>query len=481
MGGKRRTSAELWAQKRPPKKRGEGTAFKVEREGRATVWRAVRVITLTPGSKPIQISGTGATEAEAIRKRDENVEKRLAELGGSARVRAVKKRLDVGAASGLTLDSPMSDLLWEWFKWKKRQVLPSKSINAQVAKSYESHIRLHLSTSKVGTTPIGEINKYILDEYFFDVLGEKTKPVVRNDKLVMVPHLSVSNRRAQQSIVNMALNYAVSEIRLLDVNPASGMERIPKEDYRLNNEYLENKRKMAYKLPMLLDGHKQEARWMVQLLTGIRQSEALALDWVSSFKYLDEDRPDRPPRMIIKQQLVRDPDTGELSIEQRTKSRSSTRIIPLDPALVEILRNHKRRQLEMKKSPKWNPEPWAKNLVFCEPDGRPTSHQRDHKRWRALLKSFAEELQGDEIRLHGLRHLFASIAITSGQTPEELKQILGHGSTAVAAATYIHLGPQNLVEPMAKTTKALLRDRNKARAGEEVAPYDDDEYFERQP
>ena len=476
----RRTSAELWASKQAPRKRGDGTAFKVEREGRKTVWRAVRVITLTPGSKPIQVSGTGETEAEAIAKREANVEKRLADLGSSARARTIKKRLDLGPTTRLTLESPMSDLFAEWFKWKKRQILPSKSINAQVAKSYESHIRLHLSTSRVGSTPIGEINKYILNEYFFDTLGEKTKAVVRNDKLVMVPHLSVSNRRAQQSIVNMALNYAVHEINILDVNPASGMERIPKEDYRLSNEFLENKRKMAYKLPMLLDGHPQEARWLIQLMTGIRQSEALALDWVSSFKYLDENRADRPPRMIIKQQLVRDPDTGELSIEQRTKSRSSTRIIPLDAALVEILRAHKKRQMEIKKSPKWNPEPWAKNLVFCEPDGRPTSHQRDHKRWRALLKSFREQLQGDEIRLHGLRHLFASIAITSGQTPEELKQILGHGSTAVAAATYIHLGPQNLVAPMAKTTQALLRDRNKKRAGEDVAPYDDDEYFEQQ-
>jgi hypothetical protein len=72
------------------------------------------------------------------------------------------------------------------------------------------------------------INKDNLSEFYFDALGEKSKTVAGNDEFVTVTHLSVSNLRPQQSIVNMALNSAVSEISLLGVNPASGMERIPK-------------------------------------------------------------------------------------------------------------------------------------------------------------------------------------------------------------------------------------------------------------
>ena len=476
--GKRRTSAELWASKQAPRKRGEGTVFEVVRDGKTT-YRAVRVITLAPDTKPVQISGTGQTAADAIARREENVLKRLAKLGGSARAREIVKRNDIKPLTGLTQDSMMADLLWEWLKWKRRQTMPSKSINPQVAKSYETHIRLHLSVSEVGQTAIGEISKQMLERYFFETLPEHKKQVVRDGKTVLVPHLSVSNRRTQQSIINMALAHAVHNLRILETNPASGMERIPKGDYRLNNEALEKKRKMAYKLAMLLDGHVQEARWLVSLLTGIRQSEALGLDWEKSFLYLEDNRPDRPAIMVIKQQLFRDPDDRSLSIVERTKSRSSTRVIPLDPRLVEILLAHKKRQAEIKKQPQWNPEQWAKNLVFCEKDGRPTSHQRDHKRWRALLREFSEQLGGDEIRLHGLRHLAASIAITSGSSPEQLRLLLGHGSTAVAAVTYIHLGAQNLVEPTTALTSAIFRDRDKHRAGEEVSPYDDDDYYER--
>jgi integrase len=475
----RRTNEELWKSRQAPNRKGEGTVFEVIRNGQKT-YRAVRVITVKKGEKPVQISGTGRTSEEAIERREENVLKRLSEIAGTSTAAKIMRKAEIApSVSGLTLESPFSDLLYEWLKWKKRQTLPSKAITPAVYKQYETHVRKHLSSSPLGTTAIGNLNRHAFETYFFETLMEQTKPIVRDDKVHYVPYLSVSNRRAQQAIINQALNYAVSQLRLLDVNPASGMERIPKEDYRLNNENLEKKRKMAYKLAMLLDGHPQEARWLTSLLLGLRQSEVLGLDWQESFMYLEDNRPDRPPRVIVKQQLVRDPESGELSIVSRTKSKTSTRVIPLDPRFVEILLAHKARQREIrKKTPQTGPA-WAKHLVFAESDGRPTSHQRDHKRWRALLKSFREELGGDEVRLHALRHFAASIMITSGATAEEAKLMLGHSSTVVTTAVYLHMGAQNLVEPTAALTTAIFRDRDKARQGLEVAPYDDDEYYER--
>lgn len=475
----RRTNEELWKDRQAPNRKGDGTIFEVLRNGQKT-FRAVRVITLRTGEKPIQISGTGRTPDEAIERRESNVVKRLAAAGGASQAAAYLKKANITpVANDISLDSPFCDLLFDWLKWKKRQTLPSKRITPAVYKQYETHVRLHLADSKLGLTPIGALNRNTFDEYFFETLLENTKPIVRNDKVIYVPHLSVSNRRAQQAIVNQALNYAVAQLRILDINPASGMERIPKDDYRVSDENLEKKRKIAYKLPMLLDGHPQEARWMIALALGLRQSEVLGLDWEESFAYLEDNRPDRPARVIVKQQLVRDPETGELSIEQRTKSKTSTRIIPIDPRLVEIILAHKRRQQELKKLPTWNPPRWARNLVFTEKDGRPTSHQRDHKRWRALLKSFRVELGGDEVRMHALRHFAASIMITSGATAEEAKLMLGHSSTVVTKAVYLHLGAQNLVDPTTALTSALFRDRDKARRGEPVAAYDDDEYYER--
>ncbi len=58
------------------------------------------------------------------------------------------------------------------------------------------------------------------------------------------------------------------------------MERIQKTEPSTANTGLEKKRKMAYKLAELLEGHTDEARWMLQPLTGARQSEVLEVSLV---------------------------------------------------------------------------------------------------------------------------------------------------------------------------------------------------------
>jgi len=289
--------------------------------------------------------------------------------------------------------------------------------------------------------------------------------------------------------VNMALNYAVYPLGLIENNPAFGMERMPKEDRTTANSELEDKRKIAYKLAMILDGRHDEARWLLQLLTGARQSEILGATWSSSFKYLTEvNNPAKPPRFIIQQQLVRDPYGEGLKIVKRTKSKSSTRVVPLDPRLVEVLLRYKARQMELieeyKNHPdpkkRWNPPEGMEDLVFCEmPTGRPTSHQRDHKRWKALLAKFSDQLEGDVITMHALRHLAASLmATTPGVSLEQIRQVLGHGSAAVTSAIYLHISAQNLVAPMTNFTSAVFRDRERNRQGLTVQPYNDQEFFE---
>lgn len=478
----RRTNEELWKSKKAPRQKGEGTVFEVVRDGRTT-YRAVRKVVLRDGEKPVQISGTGSTEAEAIERREARIIARLNQEGSTSRKAVFLKTTNVeNQSNGLTAESPFADLLYDWLKWKRRQNLPSKMITKAVWKQYETHARLHLAPSELGATPIGNITRSTLNKYFFETLLERRKWIVVDDKMTEVPHLGVSNRRAQQGMVNQALQYAVSELRILDINPAASMERIPKDDYRLANENLERKRKFAYRLPALLDGHEQEARWLVALLLGLRQSEVLGLDWEASFLYLGDGRPDKQPRVIVKQQLVRDPFTGELSIEARTKSKHSTRIIPIDPELEKILVKHrenqrKRRKAYIRKPDEPLPPRWARNLVFTHDSGMPISHQTDHKRWRALLREFREELGGDEVRLHALRHFAASILISSGAgTVEEAKQMLGHSSTVITTAVYLHTDVDQLVEPTRALTHALFRDRDAQRKGEELPPYDDEEY-----
>lgn len=480
----RRSKAELEAANLQQRKRGEGTVF--ELANRPGVFRAVRVIEIN--GKSVQISGTGATAEQAILRREQNVLKKFAgKPAGKAQSKAFQQA--VISTGKLSPSSTLHEVMIDWLEWRRYQTTPSKKISAAVRKQYETHIRLHLGPSTLGQMKIDEITRADIENYFFRELPRNTKRVVRDGAEIDVPQLSISNQRAQQSIVNMALNYAVYPLGLIRTNPAFGMERIPKEDYATANSDLESKRKMAYKLAMLLDGRHDEARWLLQLLTGARQSEILGATWSDSFMYLlERNNPAKPPRFIIQQQLVRDPYGDGLKIVKRTKSKSSTRVIPLDDRLVDVLLLHKARQQEIiaahrdHPDPKlrWNPPAGMEDLVFCElPTGRPTSHQRDHKRWKALLARFESELDGDVINMHGLRHLAASLlATTPGVSLEQIRQILGHGSTAVTSAVYLHISAQNLVTPMTNFTTAVFRDRDANRRGLPVQPYSDDEYFE---
>jgi integrase len=475
----RRNNEELRAAGASLRKRGEGTVFEVP--GRPGYFRAVRTIELK--GKAVQITGHGSSPDQAIQSREKNVIRKLSEtqtVFGQAK--ALQQAMSF--TKKLTPSSTLHELMNDWLEWRKYQTIPSKKISGAVRKQYETHIRLHLGPSELGQMPINEINRNDIETYFFRELPRNTKKIIREDKEVEVPYLSVSNQRAQQSIVNMALNYAVHPLGLLTTNPATGMERIQKTDSITANSGLEKKRKMAYKLAELLEGRPDEARWLLALLTGCRQSEALGATWSESFMYLfDEPEPGKPPRFIIQQQLVRDPDAKEFKKVKRTKSRSSTRVVPLDPRMVEILRQHKRRQDELKAIAEangtWDPLPDMKDLVFCEPkSGRPTSHQRDHKRFKALLADFAPLMEGDTINLHGLRHLCASIlATTPGVSLEQIKQILGHSSSVTSV--YLHIGAQNLVKPIESYTSAIFRDRDLRAQGKEVPAYSDEEFYDK--
>ena len=480
----RRTNEELLANDLHPRKKGEGTVFPVK--SRPGVYRAVRVIEFN--GKPVQISGNGATPEQAILRREQNV---LNKLRGTreAHVQAKVIQQAVATTKDLTSESTFHELLVDWLDWRRVQTSPSKRISGAVRKQYETHIRLHLGPSKLGQTPLNKLERGHIEKYFFAELPRNLKKIWRDGQEEEVPHLSISNQRAQQSIVNMALNYAVYPLGLIPTNPSTGMDRIQKENNITANTDLEKKRKIAYRLAMLLEGDEQEARFLFQLLTGARQSEVLGATWSESFLYLfDKYDPKKPPTFVVKQQLVRDPSGDGLKVVQRTKSRTSTRVIPLDRRLVKILKDHKKMQDEMKaafmnhpdESKRWNPRPGLEDLVFCElGTGKPTSHQRDHKRWKALLAKFGPAIGNDVITMHGLRHLCASImATTPGVTLEQIKQMLGHSSSAVTSAIYLHIGAQNLVTPVTNYTTSVFRDRDRKRKGLPIAPYEDAEYYD---
>ncbi len=143
----RRTNEQLWADKQAPRKRGEGSVFPITVDGKRK-FRATRTLYMDDQGRAVQVSGTGGSPEEAIRRRDENYTKRLVKQGvvGVSAVSAKPSELKLTFA----------EVLLSWLHWKKRQTDPP--ISKDVAAQYKTLIDLHI-IPHIGNRPIRLITR----------------------------------------------------------------------------------------------------------------------------------------------------------------------------------------------------------------------------------------------------------------------------------------------------------------------------------
>jgi integrase len=135
----------------------------------------------------------------------------------------------------------------------------------------------------------------------------------------------------------------------------------------------------------------------------------------------------------------------------RTKTGTGTRsIIALDSALVAILREHWRRQAEQRLllGAGWQDH----DLVFPNPYG---ASQYPETVSRTFTEHVAK-LGLPAIRLHDLRHTWASVALASGVHVKVVQERLGHSTSLITLDTYSHVLPA-LHDEAASTVSNLLR------------------------
>jgi len=115
----------------------------------------------------------------------------------------------------------------------------------------------------------------------------------------------------------------------------------------------------------------------------------------------------------------------------------SQREIQLLDSTVELLREHRKAQLEtrMLLGPTWVGSKW--DLVFVTSTGQPLDASN-------LLHAYQRALTAAGLprrRLHDARHDFASTLIHQGESPLVVAALLGHSSIGMTLGTYGHLMP----------------------------------------
>jgi integrase len=175
-----------------------------------------------------------------------------------------------------------------------------------------------------------------------------------------------------------------------------------------------------------IEDDRLRALWTLAASTGMRRSELLGLGRASVDLYAK--------RLSVRDTLVVARTTPVLR-RSEGKSSAAHSTIALDSETVEVLREHRRRQLEERiaAGPIWE----NLDLVFTREDGSLLRPGWVTKRFRHLVEAAGLPWIG----LHGLRHTHATMALLAGVPAKVVSERLGHSSVSITLDRYSHVLP----------------------------------------
>ena len=253
--------------------------------------------------------------------------------------------------------------------------------------------------------------------------------------------LSASRVRLIHAILHRALAHAVKH-NLVVRNVCDHVtlpRRIQHERHTLTVE-------QARELLARAKGHRLEALLTVALVTGMREGELLALRWSDvnfGQQYLQVRR---TVRRI----------TGQGFKENEPKTASSRRKIVLPPFLLEVLRQHRMRQAEVRQAAglRWEEH----DLVFCNGYGKFISPPKLRENFAKLLRDSGLP----RMRFHDLRHSSATLLLAMGIHAKVVQELLGHSNIAITLGVYSHVLPSMQQDAVEKMSNLFTQQDNRS-------------------
>lgn len=176
-----------------------------------------------------------------------------------------------------------------------------------------------------------------------------------------------------------------------------------------------------------VEGERLAPAFTLAALTGMRRGEVLGLRW--------EDVDLDASRLSVRQTLISVAYKPQLSTPKTKKGRRS---IPLEARAVAALKSWRKAQLEerMAAGAAWQDT----GLVFSREDGSWVHPERFSQVFDTVVSRLADS-DMPRIRLHDLRHTWATLALQAGVPVKVVSEILGHASVSITYDTYSHVIP----------------------------------------
>jgi len=299
-----------------------------------------------------------------------------------------------------TLVIPTETTLKEWLLYWLNDIKSIKCEETTIY-AYKNIINKHI-IPKIGKYQLQILNPSIINKYFIEKQKEE---------------LSKNTIRKHYDLLKDSLKYAVNEDKIFK-NPMDKIEPIKTEKNEMNFYNIEQLKTLF----TIVKNDRMEIVIKLAGLLGLRREEIAGLKW---------DKINFENKTIIISEARTQ--AGKNTIYKKTKNKSSRRILHLPDELIDLLKSIKEKQENNKKLLKH--EYFNSDFIVAWENGKPyrPNYLSD------LFKKIIDDNSLPPLRLHDLRHTFASIANELGINLYDISKTLGHSQIGTTSSIYTHM------------------------------------------
>ena len=291
-------------------------------------------------------------------------------------------------------------------EWKEDYVL--HNVRASTAAEYHRIIDRNL-VPQLGNHRIQGLKSQHIQRYVTKML--------KSGRMRGEGGLSPTTVRNHFRVLSEALKHAV-DMDIIKSNPADRVKQPKVEKFEpevvtaeIAQEIMDEAEGTPWHVPLYLAFH-----------SGVRRSEMAGLRW-RDIHFEERGVAIDRARVVVK---------GG-SVEGRTKSKSSRRLVSLSSEVIRTLTHHLEGQMEIFEA---LGVPWTEDChLFCNDRGKPYHPSSFSKAFKRITRKAGFP----DVRLHDTRHGHATILLGANVNMKVVQKRLGHSTITTTADTYSHV------------------------------------------
>lgn len=334
-----------------------------------------------------------------------------------------------GIRKGLSIDYKNISLGQLMYSWLFELIRVSKDIKPSTFQRYEGIFRNYIENSDLYGLKVNTIKPMQIQRYYNELYesGKTSSQISNLNKLLRKFFFYVEeegyilkNPCSKKRIVIPGESQIFVDSTQLEDDEDTDVIVFTDEEIELLKEALRNHR---YKAPILLD-----------LGTGLRLGELLALKWTDfseDFSSLKVQRTVREVNLI-----AADRTKAYTTIIQPPKTKNSIRTVTIPSKLKGILEEHRINQEEEKAEA--GSSYCENNFVFSTELGKTIDSSNFRKTYKRILNKAGIPYK----KFHALRHTFATKLFERDIPLKTVSELLGHSDISITANIYTHVMPE---------------------------------------